>query len=199
MNILQSFVFGVTLAFSIGPIALLIINYGVTAGRRIALFSGLGAALADLTYALVGFSFGYGTVALLKQYQPIFTVLSSCVLIALGIYLIVNAWRNRTIARRAELQNGSIKVLWTTYALTVMNPLTILLFAAFAGNFHTAGPGDIIKHAGAVFAGSLLVQSILAVFGAYLGSYITNLSSIRLLNIISGAGIVLFGVLRIVW
>lgn len=199
MGILQSFVFGVTLAFSIGPIALLIINYGLTAGRRVALFSGLGAALADLTYALVGFSFGYGTVSLLKEYQTIFTVLSSCILIALGIYLIVNAWRNQGVVRRAELQNGSVKVLWTTYALTIMNPLTILLFAAFAGDFHTAGPGDIIKHAGAVFAGSLLVQSVLAVFGAYLGGYITNLSSIRLLNIISGAGIVLFGIIRILW
>jgi threonine/homoserine/homoserine lactone efflux protein len=196
MDILQSFLFGVTLAFSIGPIALLIINYGLTSGRRIALFSGLGAALADLTYALAGFSFGYGAITLLAEHKTMFTALSSCVLIALGIYLIANALKNRAL-RQTEFQRGPAKVLWTTYGLTMMNPLTILLFAAFAGNFYTAGPVSIAEHAFAVFAGSLLVQIILAVFGAYLGNYITNVSSIRFLNIISGAGIVLFGIMRL--
>lgn len=198
MGILPSFVFGVTLAFSIGPIALLIIHYGLTAGRRTALFSGLGAALADLTYALVGFSFGYGIAALLKEYKTVFTIFSSCVLILMGVYIIGTAWKSQSLQRK-ELQKGSSKVLWTTYCLTIMNPLTILLFAAFAGNFHSSGPVCIIKNAFAVFAGSLLVQVILAVSGAYLGNYITNVSSIRLLNIISGAGIVLFGLIRLVW
>ena len=53
-----SFFFGLSLALAIGPIAILIINQSVNCGTFTGILSGLGAALADFTYALVTFTFG---------------------------------------------------------------------------------------------------------------------------------------------
>lgn len=198
MSILQSFVFGVTLAVSLGPIALLIVSYGLTVGRRVAVLSGLGAALADLTYALAGFSVGYTLVTLLQEYRAVFTVLSSCLLVGMGLYIVWGAVRKRAVQEHPAHRAGPAAALWTTYGLTIMNPLTIMLFLAFAGHLPAMQPADILVHATAVFAGSLLVQSILALAGAFLGAYLTG-SSIRLLNMLSGAGIVLFGLSRMIW
>ena len=55
---LQSFLFGVTLAAAVGPIALLIVNYGISRGFRAAFAAGCGAAVADLLYAMLAFVAG---------------------------------------------------------------------------------------------------------------------------------------------
>jgi hypothetical protein len=56
MIFLHAFVFGVTLALAVGPIALLIIRYAAANGLRAGLASAGGAALADLTYATIALS-----------------------------------------------------------------------------------------------------------------------------------------------
>jgi threonine/homoserine/homoserine lactone efflux protein len=48
----KAFVFGAVVAGSIGPIALLIFGIAVRQGFAAGAFAGLGAALADLLYAL---------------------------------------------------------------------------------------------------------------------------------------------------
>jgi len=53
MPYIQTFIFGITLAISIGPIAILILNRSMNCGLKNGVLSGLGAATADLTYALV--------------------------------------------------------------------------------------------------------------------------------------------------
>src|SRR4029077_19214160 len=92
-GVVKSFVFGVTLALAIGPIALLIINYGISAGLRPAAAAGLGAALADLTYALVSFTIGSLVLARLVEHRQVLRLVSSVVLVALGLYLIASTVR----------------------------------------------------------------------------------------------------------
>ena len=58
MNALHAFLFGVSLAIAIGPIALLIIHNGLNHGVSLAVRSGLGAATADLLYSIVAFIIG---------------------------------------------------------------------------------------------------------------------------------------------
>ncbi len=54
----KSFLFGVTMASAVGPIALLILSHGLRDGFKPAAAAGLGAALADLTYASIAFALG---------------------------------------------------------------------------------------------------------------------------------------------
>jgi threonine/homoserine/homoserine lactone efflux protein len=193
MDILKSFIFGLTLAISIGPIAILIIHYGINFGKRISILSGLGAAFADLTYSLLGFAFGYNLISILQGNQKLLKTASSLVLIGFGIYMIISSLKKGNRKEKIKTYSKPTNALWTTYILTIINPLTILLFVAFAGNAQTASIGDIFANSISVFIGSLTIQIALATFGAYLGKYITNIKTIRILNIASGIGILIFG------
>lgn len=194
MVIVKSFFFGVTLAISIGPIAILIINYGINFGKNTAILSGLGAALADLTYSLLGFTFGYSLLSILQDNQKVLKTTSSIVLMGFGVYMIISALKSKNKESELKTYVKPSNALLTTYILTIVNPLTILLFVAFAGNMQTSFFGDVFVNSASVFIGSLTIQIVLAIFGAYLGKFITNAKSIKILNIASGIAIVIFGV-----
>lgn len=193
MDILKSFTFGLTVAISIGPIAMLIVNYGINFGKQTSLLSGLGAALADFTYSLVGFTFGYSLISILQDNQKTFKAIASIVMVGFGVYMLISSLKKKKEKREVKASAKPINALWTTYLLTIVNPLTILLFVAFAGNMQTSFRGDIFVNAVFVFMGSLTVQTGLALSGAYLGKYITDAKTVRILNSASGIGIAIFG------
>jgi threonine/homoserine/homoserine lactone efflux protein len=193
MHLFKSFIFGFTLAISIGPIAILIINYGISFGKKTAILSGIGAALADLTYSLIGFSFGYTLVSILKDNQTLIKITSALVLMCFGIYMIISSLKKRNKESEKKSYVKPTNALWTTYLLTIVNPLTILLFVAFAGNMQTSFFGDIFINSFSVFIGSLSMQIVWAIFGAYLGKIIADAKTINILNIVSGIVIVMLG------
>lgn len=193
MDIFKSFIFGLTLAISIGPIAILIMNYGINFGKQISLLSGLGAALADFTYSLLGFTFGYSLISILQDNRKMLKAASSLVLIGFGAYMIISLLRKKNREIEIKTYTKPTNALWTTYLLTIVNPLTILLFVAFAGNMQTKSFENIFVNSFSVFMGSLMIQIGLALFGAYLGKFITSARTIRILNIASGVGILIFG------
>jgi arginine exporter protein ArgO len=53
--------------------------------------------------------------------------------------------------------------------------------------------GDIFINSFSVFIGSLSMQIVWAIFGAYLGKIITDAKTINILNIVSGIVIVMLG------
>jgi len=192
-SIIKSLLFGFTIALAVGPIALLIVNYGVTRGFASASRSALGAGLADLTYAIVAFVAGNLLVARLEAHRPSFEVIAALVLIAFGAYMLFGALRAaRAVDAAASPTAG--KELATTYALTLLNPLTIIAFAGFAGQLPLAGSAArALLLALAVFLGSITVQLALAAAGAQLRRSLRNPTVLRSLNAVSGLGIVAFG------
>lgn len=188
---LVGFLFGVTVAAAVGPIALLIINtsarFGLSAGVR----SGLGAAVADLIYA-AGASFaGVGIVSLVTQYARELQIVASVVLIAVGLWLLRGAF---TASSTTERTPQSERPFLTTLALTIVNPLTLIIFASFVVQSQNRAAGDTLAVVIGIFLGSLVVQMALALGGAGLGRLFSNPGAIRLLNVVSGGGIALFGV-----
>lgn len=202
MNSLKAFVFGVTLAVAIGPIAILIINRGLVYGFRSGVLSGVGAALADLTYALVAFTVGSIIVSYLHMNQVYFSWLASGVLILFGGWMLLG---NLKLSDRAKshsasgVQMGDLGYLTSTYLLTVVNPLTILAFLGFSGQLVKPhfGVWQVLSMSIAIFLGSVIIQILLATFGASLGKYLKNPSAIKALNIISSLSIIGFGVIGI--
>ena len=93
-GVMRSFVFGATLAAAVGPIALLILGYGMRAGLKPALGAGLGAALADLTYALAAFTIGSLLLARLVEHERVFRLWSAAALVGVGVWLMVQAMRH---------------------------------------------------------------------------------------------------------
>ena len=190
--------FGLTLAAAVGPVALLILNYGVSRGFRTAFAAGCGAAVADLMYALLAFAAGAQIVAWLAGNEAGFRRISSLVLVALGLWMLWRAWSpgvaRRPIAGTASTAADAARPFTTTLLLTSVNPLTVLVFAGFSGQLPLGGsPGAALLLALAVFAGSLTVQTGLALSGAALARVLSNLRWQRLLNGLSGAVIAAFG------
>ena len=85
---LKSLTFGVFIAASIGPIALLIIGTAACRGLRLGSFAALGAALADLAHALLAFSAGALILPLLEAGAKAIRNGSALVLIVFAIAMI---------------------------------------------------------------------------------------------------------------
>ena len=195
MNALHAFVFGVSLAIAIGPIALLIINNGLNHGIGVAVRSGFGAAAADLLYSLTAFLLGARVVAVLGAHERVIHMMSGALLVAIGVWLAYKtqlAYAARAPALRPELDPKGFRI---TFVLTLANPLTLVIFLGFAAQLSLAGDsGAAILLSLCVFLGSLLVQMGLAVLGASLGKWITDRRVINVLNSASAVAIVAFGV-----
>ena len=84
MDELRAFLFGITVAIAIGPIAILILNIGINHGFWLATRCAVGAASADFTYSVIALGIGTVLVAALNEYAIVFRAIASSVLIALG-------------------------------------------------------------------------------------------------------------------
>ena len=198
-GILRSFLFGMTLAAAVGPIALLIVNYGISQGFRAAFAAGCGAAVADLLYAMLAFIAGAQLLAWLEDKQDGFRRLSSLVLVLLGLWMIWRAWAphvtKKPIARVVTATASAQRPFLTTLLLTIINPLTVLVFVGFAGQLPVGGSVRVAAVlALAVFAGSLMVQTVFALGGAALARVLSLWRWQRLLNGLSGLAIFAFGI-----
>ncbi|MBC5991747.1 LysE family translocator [Pontibacter cellulosilyticus] len=195
MEMVKAFIFGVTIAIAVGPIAILIINRGLNSGLKSGALSGVGAALADFTYGIIAFTLGTVIVGFLKTNQLYFSYATAGVLFLFGAWMLKGSLRE-TPPTEAKQEVGKGNYLLSTYLLTIVNPLTIILFLGFSGQLISPVTGfvDIILLAAAIFSGSLIIQLMLAFFGASLGRFIRNRSVIRLLNIASSILIIGFGV-----
>ncbi|HVF19672.1 MAG TPA: LysE family translocator [Mycobacteriales bacterium] len=188
-------VFGVAIAAPVGPIAVLLIRRTLTRGRAVGFASGLGAATADLTYGLV---VALGLTAVtdrLVSAERGLQAVGGLVLLALGIRTIRSA---PAPAEAADTSRRSLAAAYaSTYALTLTNPATIVLFlAVFAsiGVVATSGSsGDALTIATGVAVGSAAWQLSLCTAVSLLRGRLTD-SRVRWVNITSGLVIAGFGV-----
>jgi threonine/homoserine/homoserine lactone efflux protein len=196
MNALHALVFGFTLAIAIGPIALLIIHNGINHGLPVAVRSGVGAAAADLVYSLLAFVVGSSVIAALTSHAQLIRVVSALLLIGIGAWL---AWKAlHSLARQQTAatsgKRGFAPGFWTTFGLTLANPLTLVIFIGFAGQLSPGGDSlEAFYYSVCIFLGSLIVQMGLALLGASIGKWLANPRVIAVLNFASGAAIVAFG------
>lgn len=189
----RAFLFGLALGAAVGPIALYIIHVGLNRGARPAVDCALGVAVADFTYAVVALALGARLEGWLASYRPVLSGGSSTILVALGAWLGWVAW-TRPPARYDETRYaGRVAGFATTYALTLANPLTILLFVSFAGQLHlTRQWEDVPYYATFIFLGSLPAQLAYAFVGAGMHKLLQP-AAIRWMNLVSALAIGAFG------
>jgi threonine/homoserine/homoserine lactone efflux protein len=186
---LRALLFGLTIAAPVGPIALLLVHIGLNHRISAALLAALGVAAADLTYALIALTMGAGLSSALSAHRWELQLFSSLLLFALGIWLAQKALRSTHSGPLDEPAPSLVRL----YLLTLANPLTIVLFVAFAGQLHATGVAEIGVDAACLFAGSLAVQAAYAAFGSMLQRWLTDAPAVRRFNVASGAAIALFG------
>lgn len=192
MLILEAFLFGLTIAAAVGPIAILVVNYGLRLGPWAGLRAGAGAATADFLYAIAALAVGAAIARAIGPHRQTFELVAAAALLAFAAWMAWGVLRPENPA--GEAKPTKPRPFLTTLGLTVVNPLTVILFLGFTGHIPPAAP--LAEQAGVAIAlglGSLIVQSALALGGAGLGRLLTDPRWIRGLNLASAAGIAAFG------
>jgi len=138
---LKGLVVGFAIAAPVGPIGILCIRRTLQFGRLSGFFSGLGAALADCTYGCMA---TLGLPLLLNFFlegQLWFRLIGGLFLVFLGV---------RTYVAKVG-ENSSIRVthktllsdFFSTFFLTLTNPMTVIAFLAIFAIFGIASAGKV--------------------------------------------------------
>jgi arginine exporter protein ArgO len=174
---LTGVVAGYGIAIPVGAIAILIVQVGIKCGFRCAFAAGAGAATADLIYAGLAVLGGAALAGAVDSVGDSLRIVSSIVLVVIAI---VGLRRARTPPEETEITYPDRSELAGTYArflgLTIINPTTILYFAAVIIGLGVAS--DLTAGAGVVFVlgaflASLSWQTLLAIIGGFARNRLT--------------------------
>lgn len=124
---LKGALIGFSIAMPVGPVCMLCIQHSLRRGLLAGLIAGSGAALAD---AFFGCMAGFGVSLLshiMTRYQIWFQILGALILWYLGIKIFKS---QPTKMEAPEVSFSCSRIFFSTFALTLTNPLTLLCFAA---------------------------------------------------------------------
>jgi len=209
--LLAGVVAGYAIAIPVGAIAALLITLGAQHGARVAAGGALGAATVDGLYATVAVTAGAVIAPLIAAVEEPLRWISVVVLVVLGIMLALPAFRRRTApVAAATIDAGgdaqaSARVRTTTFrrlfvtvgALTLVNPVTVVYFAALVGSSTLAvdaGGAERLVFVVAAFAASLSWQLLLTTAGSLVGRVLTGPTGARVTALVGGALVIALAV-----
>jgi len=172
--VLDSFIAGAiagyAIAIPVGPVAVLIIELGVRRGLPTAAAAGLGAATADGLYALLAVLAGASIAQLLEPITPALQVLAVVVLTLIAVrgFWLALYHARIGIPGNAELPAQPGRTYLRFLAITLLNPTTILYFAALILGRPQLGDGP--AELAAFVVGAALASTSWQLFLAVLGS-----------------------------
>jgi arginine exporter protein ArgO len=188
---LQGVAAGLAIAVPVGAIGILIIETGIRRGFRVAWAAGAGTASADGIYATVAAGFGAALAGFIAPWERPLRVVAIVILVALavrGLATVVRSWRAAGVTAAAAgavpvepgqaapptpaigSGPGPRRTYLTFLGLTMMNPQTVVYFAALILALGPTGSGGAEKAAfvAGAFGASLAWQSVVASAGALL-------------------------------
>jgi threonine/homoserine/homoserine lactone efflux protein len=183
---------GFAIAAPVGPIGLLCIRRTLAGGVVAGFISGLGAASADTLYAAcAAFALTLATAFVARAAPPLH-VAGGVVLVILGLRTALASASSPRVESSAPCV--SLRAFATTFALTVVNPATLVSFGGVIasgalGSGAPAGPTALLL-VGGVFVGSALWWLVLS---AAVGSLRRTLTPRLRRAIALASGITLIG------
>ena len=194
---IRSLVIGFTIAMAVGPITLLVVRRTIEHGGVYGLVSGFGVAAADATYGGIA-AFGLTAVtALLLSAQTVLGILGGVIIVLIGL----RTMGAKPVGPAADTARpGLASAFASIYALTMTNPLTIVLYAgvfAAIGLGSGGGFADAAVVTVAVLLGSGLWWVVLCSVVAWVRGRVSS-NVLMWLNRVSGAALVVFGALAVI-
>ena len=139
--LVKGVIVGIVVSAPLGPVGVLCIQRTLNKGRWYGFVTGLGAALSDISYALLtGYGMSFMDEIIIKH-QVFLQVMGSIMLMAFGLY----TFRSNSVK---SLRPPSKKVgtylnnFVTAFIITLSNPLIILLFIGLFARFSFVMPGS---------------------------------------------------------
>jgi threonine/homoserine/homoserine lactone efflux protein len=181
---------GLVIAVPVGPVGVLCVRRTIFEGRLFGFVSGLGAASADTVFGIIA---GFGLTMIsswLLGWQSWLRAAGGLFLLWIGMA----ALRKRGVAtaRPSRSANSLLGAYFTTFALTISNPVTILAFLGVFAALGFSGHAATLARAGMLVAG-VLAGSLLWWAGLSLGTglFRARFTERHLVWINRGSGLIL--------
>lgn len=197
-NVLLGLAIGLPVMIAVGPISLLLLDQGLERGPLVAAPAALGVAAADLTFATGAAVAGASITALLAPMTGWLTVAAVALLAWLAVDLarsaVADLQDRRPVAVSVGADTVSVgagtaspsplgqlrghRLAGAFYGLTIVNPLTIVLFASIV---IAGGPGvGTAGWAVGMALASLVAHAAFVVVGGVLGARLGPSATARL-------------------
>ena len=200
-QIFKGMLIGIFASAPMGPVGILCVQRTLNKGRWYGFVTGIGAAISDISYALItglGISF---VMDLVNNEQNKFwlQIIGSIVLLVFGVI----TWRSdptRNMHKSGTQKGTLVHNCWTAFWVTFSNPLIIFLFMGLFAQWAFIIPDHpIVMSVGylSIIGGALLwwfgltwlVDTIRGIF---------DTSGIRIINKIIGSVVILFSLIILV-
>jgi threonine/homoserine/homoserine lactone efflux protein len=172
---------GYGVALPVGAVGAYVVALTARTSLRTGVCAALGVATADGLYALIAVLGGAALAAALRPATPPLRRGSAVVLIALAVWGTVTAIRRHRATRHGppagQAASGAARAYLGLWAMTMMNPLTIVYFVALVLGRQSAAASaraDQAVFVLAVLVASASWQLALAGSGAVLGQVLTG-------------------------
>ena len=197
--LLRGILVGISISIPLGPIGVMVVQRTIIRGNWAGFFSGLGAALSDLVYALIA-GFGFSLVLdFIKEHQSWLQVGGGAVLFMFGVNMFLQNPIRQLRAPRKQNVNYWQDVV-SSFFLTFSNPLAVFTFLIIFANFNVFAKAQdsntMIYVLIGVFIGALMWWANLTFWVGKFRGYI-NIRRLWWINKISGVtiGLIAIGVI----
>ncbi|KAE8765491.1 LysE family transporter [Georgenia thermotolerans] len=183
---------GYAIAIPVGAIAAYLLTLGAQQGWRTAAGGGLGAALVDGLYAAVAVFVGALVAPAIATVAEPLRWGSAVVLVGLALWLLRPARPDGPAAAVTRTSPG--RAFATVFALTLVNPATVIYFAALVAGSTisaTAGAAERAVFVLGALAASASWQLLLAGAGATLGRFLSGPRGRRWTAVLGGTAVLL--------
>jgi arginine exporter protein ArgO len=172
---------GYGIAMPVGAVGTYLVALTARTSLRIGVCAALGVATADGIYALIAVLGGSALTPVLQPIMLPMRCVSALVLTALavrgGTAAISQYRRLKTASRARETPVGPVRAYLGLLGMTMLNPITVIYFAALVLGRQTTGAPDYLEQAVfilAAFVASASWQLLVAGSGALLGRALTS-------------------------
>jgi arginine exporter protein ArgO len=187
---------GYGIAVPVGPVATYLVALTARTSLKIGACAALGVATADGLYALIAVLGGSALIPAIETITVPLRWVSALALIALaarsGVTAISQYRTRQTTTRADEIPLNPARAYMGMLGITMMNPMTVIYFAALVLGSQTTAATDHLEQAVfvfAAFAASASWQLLLAGGGALLGRTLTS-SRGRLVTAIASSALI---------
>lgn len=189
------------MAFTPGPVVMLIVSYAVSQGKRTALAIVAGTTLGDTT-CMAAAMFGVG--ALLQASALAFTALKlfgAAYLVFLGVKL----WRQPVGETKEEAPEGGLslrRAFIHAYLSTAFNPKAVLFFMVFVPQFmnpHAALLPQFAMMLASILVFGALIDGSYSLFAAQIGNRLSGRRSRKAVNRVAGGVLIGEGAFAAAW
>jgi arginine exporter protein ArgO len=176
---------GYGIAVPVGAIGVLIAGLSARTSLRVGAAAGLGAATADGVYALVAVVGGAAVADLIAPVAGPLRWVAAVVLLGLAAMTAWGAFKKRAAADQPERPATALRAYAAILALTLLNPATVIYFAALVIGRGGAGGGPWFVIG--AFLASASWQLLIAGGGSLIGRLLTGPRGRKVTALVSSA------------